>query len=258
VNSKPRTFTNVAGFLLPKALQPSSAPFMPISESVPLETSATALERQPDNQLGKQSGRAHAKRQDVFPVLDKLAALYPHLFGAKFLPMKRGIFQDLLTSHPEAFEKEALKAALAMHTRSTRYLSSVADGNARHNLLGEVVEPMAPEHVHHALLEVFKRRQTRSNDDLTPIVVGRIVQAIEASGLGLDVYADLMRGRDEAGNAALDQALSIARADVAKGEALLRAFRNSGQSVQAFADMYGMDAALVQRTLDRANAAASS
>jgi hypothetical protein len=89
-------------------------------------------------------------------------------------------------------------------------------------------------------------------------VVGRIVQAIEASGLGLDVYADLMRGRDEAGNAALDQALSIARADVAKGEALLRAFRNSGQSVQAFADMYGMEAALVQRTLDRANAAASS
>jgi hypothetical protein len=172
--------------------------------------------------------------------------------------MKRGIFQDLLTSHPEAFEKEALKAALAMHTRSTRYLSSVADGNARHNLLGEVVEPMAPEHVHHALLEVFKRRQTRSNDDLTPIVVGRIVQAIEASGLGLDVYADLVRGRDEAGNAALDQALSIARADVAKDEALLRAFRNSGQSVQAFADMYGMEAALVQRTLDRANAAASS
>jgi ProP effector len=258
VNSKPRTFTDVAGFLLPKALQPSSAPFMPISESVPLETSATALERQPDNQLGKQSGRAHAKRQDVFPVLDKLAALYPHLFGAKFMPMKRGIFQDLLTSHPEAFEKESLKAALAMHTRSTRYLSCVADGNARHDLMGEIVEPMAPEHVHHALLEVYKRRQTRSSDDLTPIVVERIVQAIEASGLGLEDYADLVRGRDETGNALLDQALSIARADAAKDEALLRAFKNSGQSVQAFADMYGMDAALVHRTLDRSNSVAAS
>jgi hypothetical protein len=116
---------------------------------------------------------------------------------------------------------------------------------------------MAPEHVHHAVLEVFKRRQTRSNDDLTPIVVDRIVQAIEASGLGLDAYADLVRGRDEAGNAALDQALSIARANAAKNEALMRAFKNSGHSVQAFADMYGMDATLVQRTLDRANAVAT-
>ncbi len=230
---------------------------MPTSESVPLETLATALEGQAANQPVKQNGRAHAKRQDVFPVLDKLAALYPHLFGAKFLPMKRGIFQDLLTAHPEVFEKDMLKAALAMHTRSTRYLSCVADGNARHDLLGEVVEPMAPEHVHHAVLEVFKRRQTRSNDDLTPIVVERIVQAIEASGLGLDAYADLVRGRDEASNAALDQALSIARANAAKNEALMRAFKNSGLSVQAFADMYGMDATLVQRTLDRANAVAT-
>lgn len=227
---------------------------MPTSESAPLETPAPALENQPERQSNKQAGRAHAKRQDVFPVLDKLAALYPHLFGAKFLPMKRGIFQDLLTAHPDVFEKDALKAALAMHTRSTRYLSCVADGHVRHDLLGQAVEPMAPEHVHHALLEVFKRRQTRSNDDLTPVVVERIVQAIEASGLGVDAYADLVRGRDEAGNAALDQAMAVAKAAAAKSEALLRAFNNSGQSVQDFADMYGMDAAQVQRTIDRANA----
>jgi len=224
---------------------------MPTSESAPFATPAIALEHQPENQPGKPSGKSHAKRQDVFPVLDKLAALYPHLFGARFLPMKRGIFQDLLTAHPDVFEKESLKAALAMHTRSTRYLSCVSDGHARHDLLGAAVEPMAPEHVHHALLEVFKRRQIRSNEDLTPIVVERIVQAIEASGLGLDDYAELVRGRDEAGNAALDQALAIARADAAKSEALLRAFKNSGQSVQAFADMYGMNAAQVQHTLDR-------
>jgi hypothetical protein len=112
---------------------------------------------------------------------------------------------------------------------------------------------MAPEHVHHALLEVFKRRQTRSNDDLTPALVERIVRAINASGLGLDAYAELARGRDEAGNAALDQALALARADAAKNEALLRAYKNSGLSVQAFADMYGMDTAQVQHALIRAN-----
>jgi ProP effector len=222
---------------------------MPTSETTPIVTPAVSPE--------KKGGKPHAKRQDVFPTLDKLATLYPHLFGARFLPMKRGIFQDLLTAHPEVFDKEVLKAALAMHTRSTRYLSCVADGNARHDLQGQAVEAMAPEHVHHALLEVFKRRQARSNDDLTPILVERIVLAIEASGLGLDAYADLVRSRDEAGNAALDQALAIARVGAAKSEALLRAFNDSGLSVQAFADMYGMDVAQVQHTLDRANMAST-
>ena len=44
-------------------------------------------------------------KSDVFPVLEKLAELYPHLFGAVFVPLKRGIFQDLLEAHPEVFEK---------------------------------------------------------------------------------------------------------------------------------------------------------
>ena len=57
-------------------------------------------------------------KPDVFPVLEKMAALYPQLFGAVFLPLNRGIFQDLLEAHPDAFERESLKAALSMHTLS--------------------------------------------------------------------------------------------------------------------------------------------
>ena len=53
-----------------------------------------------------------APRPDVQPVLERLAALHPALFGAVFLPLKRGIFQDLLAAHPDIFEREALKAAL--------------------------------------------------------------------------------------------------------------------------------------------------
>ena len=34
------------------------------------------------------------------PALEQLAALYPHLFGAVFRPLKRGIFQDLQAAHP--------------------------------------------------------------------------------------------------------------------------------------------------------------
>ena len=78
------------------------------------------------------------------PVLEQLAALHPALFGAQFLPLKRGIFQDLMDAHPEAFEREALKAALSLHTRSTRYLIAVSSGAQRHDLTGQPVEAMAP------------------------------------------------------------------------------------------------------------------
>ena len=196
---------------------------------------------------------ARSKQPRALPVLEKLAALYPHLFGDMFLPLKRGIFQDLLAAHPDAFERETLKEALAFHTRSTRYLSSVAAGQQRHDLQGQAVEAMAPEHVHHALLEVFRRRQGRANEDLRPKLIERIVQAFEASGLSREAYAELVRSRDEAANTALEEALAGAAARMAKDEALLRAFEASGQkTVQAFADMYGMDPRAATLSLNRA------
>jgi len=217
---------------------PDTAPSEQITPSAPIAaTVATARSKQPR----------------ALPVLEKLAALYPHLFGDMFLPLKRGIFQDLLAAHPDAFERETLKEALAFHTRSTRYLSSVAAGHQRHDLLGQAVEAMAPEHVHHALLEVFRRRQGRANEDLRPKLIERIVQAFEASGLSREAYAELVRSRDEAANAVLDEALAGAAARSAKDEALLRAFEASGQkTVQAFADMYGMDPRAATTSLNRA------
>lgn len=186
------------------------------------------------------------------PLLDQLAGFYPHLFGETFLPLKRGIFQDLQTAHPEIFEREALKAALALHTRSTRYLTAVAAGQKRHDLQGDAVEDMAPEHVHHALLEVFRRRQSRTEEDLKPKLRNRLIQAFESSGLARADYAELVRSHDEATNALLDEALAEAAARAAKDEALLRAFTASGQTVEAFAGTYGMDPQAAARTLERA------
>jgi sRNA-binding protein len=187
-----------------------------------------------------------------YPTLEKLAALYPQLFGEVFLPLKRGIFQDLLAAHPEVFEREALKDALAQHTRSTRYLTGVASGWQRHDLQGQAVEAMAPEHVHHALLEVFRRRQGRTREDLRPKLRARIVQAFEESGLASADYAELVRSRDEAANAVLDEALADAAAQSAKDEALLRAFEAGSQTVEEFAEMYGLDAKAAARSLERA------
>jgi ProP effector len=197
--------------------------------------------------------RGPVRMADVQPVLEQLAALHPPLFGAVFRPLKRGIYQDLLDAHPGVFEAAALKDALAFHTRSTRYLTSVASGQPRHDLQGEVVEPMAPEHVHHALLEVFRRREARGGEDLKAKLRDRIVQAFEASGLAREDYDALVRGRDEAANAVLDEALALAAERRAKDEALLRAFEASGgATVEQFAGMYGLDPRAAAKSLERA------
>jgi sRNA-binding protein len=193
-----------------------------------------------------------SRRPDAMPVLEQLAALYPQLFGAVFLPLKRGIFQDLLLAHPDLFDQAALKAALSVHTRSTRYLVAVADGRQRHDLTGAAVEAMAPEHVHHALLEVFRRRQARSKEDLAPTLRRRMLQAFERSGLSHEAYTMLVQGRDTQANAMLAEALQEARGNEAKDEALLRAFESGASTVQAFADMYGLSARSVEQALARA------
>jgi len=217
-----------------------------------LQPPAPAPAVDPATRPAREKKRA-PRASDVQPTIEKLAGLYPQLFGAVFRPLKRGIFQDLLDAHPQAFEKDALKDALAFHTRSTRYLTAVASGQQRHDLQGQAVEAMAPEHVHHALLEVFRRRQGRSAEDLRPKLRERIVQALDASGLSGEDYAQLVRGRDESANALLDEALALAAERRAKDEALLRAFEaGGGTSVDAFAAMYGLDPRAAAASLQRA------
>ncbi|RYF53403.1 MAG: proq activator of osmoprotectant transporter prop, partial [Comamonadaceae bacterium] len=165
-------------------------------------------------------GAASRTPPRTHPALEQLAALYPQLFGAVFRPLKRGIFQDILAAHPEAFEREALKVALGIHTRSTRYLQSVAAGDKRHDLSGQPVEDMAPEHVHHALLEVYRRKKARATEDLLPKLRNRMMAAFEASGLTREAYTELVQGRDEAANAILEEAFAEWSARNAKDEAL--------------------------------------
>lgn len=208
--------------------------------------------------VGAAPGAGPRAPQRVHPALEQLAALYPPLFGAVFRPLKRGIFQDLLAAHPELFEREALKVALGIHTRSTRYLQSVAAGDKRHDLQGQPVEDMAPEHVHHALLEVYRRKKARATEDLLPKLRNRMMAAFEASGLTREAYTELVLSRDDAANAILEEAFAEWSARNAKDEALLRAFEASGQTLDAFADMYGMVPRTVGQQLERARRLASA
>lgn len=194
--------------------------------------------------------------QDPTPpaLLQRLAERYPRLFGPEPLPLKRGIYQDLLDAHKDELDPAELKAALSRHTRSGRYLNAVAAGRPRHDLQGQVVEPMAAEHVLQALLEVFRRRQGRTQEDLGPKLQRRLLQAFEASGCTREAYAALVARQPQAVRDRVDAALSEAGARQAKDEALARAFAASGLSEAVFADQYGLPAAAVRRALERCSA----
>lgn len=201
----------------------------------------------------KRSPKSAAPRAP-HPVLAQLATLYPALFGEPPKPLKRGIYEDLLAAQPGVLEAESLKAALAQHARSTRYLTVVATGQPRHDLNDQPVEDLTPEQVFHALIEVFRRRGARSPVDLRPKLRQRILKAYEASGLSPDDYTQRVQGRDEEVNQLTRDALAEATARAAREDALLRTFEASGKTLNEFADMYGLHILDANRSLERARA----
>ena len=235
--------------------------------SLPAETDAPPAPAEAtttDPRQGRQGGRGRMPAKppqqarpprEVHPVLQHLFALYPKMFGAQFLPLKLGVFQDLLALHPEVFKRDELKIALGLHARSTRYLEGVASGLARHDLNGEAVEPVAPEHVHHAIMEVFRRRQARSNQDLRPYARAQLIGAIEASGLSREDYLLCIRQQDDVSMSLLGDAFAELAEQAAKCDALRKMFEAIGKNVAEFADMYGMDPDEVARTLERSRVA---
>lgn len=231
---------------------------------IPKDTSAPSSDAtQPEDATTQES-----QERPVQAVLDKLFELYPQLFGAEFRPLKLGIFQELLALHPEHFERDTLKAALGVHTRSTRYLQCVAAGKPRHDLQGQALEPVAPEHVCAALLELFRRRlQRRQRDprakDPRPTLRTQLVAAFEASGLTGQELLARVHTHDARARALLEEALAEFDARRARQEALLRAYDASGSTPEAFADMYGLSAsdvaaALARRASAHASAAAGT
>ena len=215
----------------------------PSSSEAPTLPDASA---QPEHAANKP-----ARLPSVQPVLEKLFELYPHLFGAEFLPLKLGIFQELLATHPEHFKRDALKAALGVHTRSTRYLQSVAAGKKRHDLAGAAVEPVAPEHVCLALLELFRRKQGRTQEDLRPKFRAQLIRAFEASPLPPQEYRVKIQAGDARANALLEDAFTEYDQQRARQEALFRALESSGKTPEEFADMYGMNPRDVIGALER-------
>lgn len=196
-------------------------------------------------------GKSAARKapRPVHPLLEKLFELYPRLFGARFLPLKIGVFEDLVTAHPDVLPAAELKVAIALHTRSSRYIEAVASGLPRHDLQGKPTEPVAPEHVHHAVLELYRRRSGRAPEQARERAVAQLAAAVEASGLSREEYRERFDSPDDNVHAMLEEALAIVAQKGARREALQNAFKASGKTVAEFAEMYGLDPKEAQRLL---------
>lgn len=214
------------------------------------EASARPTAAKPDAPAAKK--RRAPPARTIHPLLHTLFELYPGLFGARFLPLKLGVFEEMRAAHPDRLPAEELKVALGLHTRSNRYLEAVASGLARHDLAGQPVEPVAPEHVHHAILELYRRKSTTPQEPAArERAIVQLAAAVERSGLDRDAYRERF-GQHEAGRALLEEALAALGQKAARQEALVRAFKSSGKSVEAFAEMYGMEPREVARLVQQA------
>ena len=199
---------------------------------------------------GEQTPAAASTRQErvrdkARALLTQLAEWHPQLFGDAPAPLKRGIFQDLAAAHPDV-PHTALRAALRLHTSSTRYLKALTDGGARRGLDGQETEPVAPEHIWQALAALFTRRCRRANADLEEQrrwLRRRALRAWQSSDLTPTAWehAALTQGsQGDDADAALHDAMQDAAAYAARSEALLRAFEGQQQTESAFAADWGL------------------
>ena len=136
----------------------------------------------------RRNSAARKAPRPVHPLLHKLFELYPRLFGARFLPLKIGVFEDLVAAHPTALPAAELKVALGLHTRSTRYIESVASGLARHDLQARPVEPVAPACAP-CDSGTVQTPQRQAPEQARQHAVKQMAAAIEASGLSAKTTA---------------------------------------------------------------------
>lgn len=189
-----------------------------------------------------------------------LAQWHPELFGSQLLPLKRGIFHDLMAAHAGQIEPAALKHALAVHTRSTRYLSAIANGAARMGLDGVAAEPVSLEHRFDALARLLPRKKPREGQPAPELwFQRRIAMLFTESGLTRSQWVQAIGGEERLNArpapvpALVAAALDDAAAADARAEAIASTFEASGAAnVAAFASMYGLHPRAVQQQLNRA------
>lgn len=90
-------------------------------------------------------------------LLKQLQAQFPVIRDCA--PLAIGIDKQILQQLP-ATDRKALRVALAMHTKSTRYLKQTQRAETRLNLDGSAAEPLLEEHRERAT-QILRERQKK-------------------------------------------------------------------------------------------------
>lgn len=193
----------------------------------------------------------------VADVLTLLAQRFAGLWGEQVRPLKRGIFQDLETVLGDTVPRAALKEALARHTRSTPYLRALASGQPRCDLQLQAVEPVSLEHRLGALLELYRRRSRRAEQDpqaqrqAQQAMQRGLQQALQAGDGGRMEVMALTATWPDALQAMVQMACEEYERQRARDAALLAAFEASGQSPVEFAKTWGRPLSQLEAALRR-------
>jgi ProP effector len=91
-------------------------------------------------------------------VAERLAALFPALFGAAPQPLKLRIQADIQQRSPGIFTKKSLSIFLHRHTTSTAYLKALSAAPQRVDLDGQPAGEVAEEHRQAAAVELERRK----------------------------------------------------------------------------------------------------
>lgn len=96
-------------------------------------------------------------------VIKTLRRDFPKAFserGAKPLPLKIGIINDLRNIYPQVRPKD-LRRAVVAYVRTDEYLEATTDGAPRINLEGDQVGTVTRAHALWAAAELWDRREKR-------------------------------------------------------------------------------------------------
>ena len=126
---------------------------------------------------------------------DRLAALFPALFGKRAKPLKLRIQADIQARAPGVFTKAVLSAFLRRYTGSTSYLQALAHSTERFDLDGHPAGELSDEHRDQARQEVQRRRALREERVAQEREAARAAQEKEREAQRVDEEARRERAR---------------------------------------------------------------
>ncbi|MCB1927549.1 MAG: osmoprotectant transporter activator [Rhodocyclaceae bacterium] len=111
-----------------------------------------------------ENAKASPAKEAARKLLRQLQKQFPVIEQAR--PLAIGIDREITAAVPE-IDAKTLRAALRMHTGSTRYLKAMASERRRYNLTGEATDALNDEHRKRAqgmLDERNKRREKEARE----------------------------------------------------------------------------------------------